>query len=37
VKANDGATGVDGESLAAFEKDLKNNLYKIWNGMSSGS
>ena len=37
VKANHGAAGVDGESLAAFEKDLKNNLYKIWNRMSSGS
>ena len=37
VKANHGAAGVDGESLAAFEKDLQNNLYKIWNRMSSGS
>ena len=37
VKANRGAAGVDGESLAAFEKDLKNNLYKVWNRMSSGS
>ena len=37
VKANRGAAGVDGESLAAFEQDLKNNLYKIWNRMSSGS
>ena len=37
VKANRGAAGVDGESLAAFEKDLKRNLYKIWNRMSSGS
>ena len=37
VKANRGAAGVDGQSLAAFEKDLKNNLYKIWNRMSSGS
>lgn len=37
VKANRGAAGVDAESLAAFEKDLKNNLYKIWNRMSSGS
>jgi len=26
----------DGESLAAFEKDLENNLYKIWNRISSG-
>ena len=37
VKANRGAAGVDGQSLKAFEKDLKNNLYKIWNRMSSGS
>jgi RNA-directed DNA polymerase len=37
VRANRGAAGVDGESLAAFEKDLKGNLYKIWNRMSSGS
>ena len=36
VKANRGAAGVDGQSLAAFEKDLKNNLYKLWNRMSSG-
>ena len=37
VKANRGAAGVDGESLQAFEQDLKNNLYKVWNRMSSGS
>jgi len=37
VKANRGAAGVDGESLAAFEQNLKNNLYKLWNRMSSGS
>jgi len=37
VKANRGAAGVDGESLAMFEADLKGNLYKIWNRMSSGS
>ena len=37
VKANQGAAGVDKESIADFEKDLKNNLYKIWNRMSSGS
>ena len=29
VKANHGAAGVDGESIKAFEKDLKSNLYKI--------
>jgi len=37
VKANRGAAGVDGESLEAFEEDLKGNLFKIWNRMSSGS
>ena len=37
VKANQGAAGVDGESVAAFEADLKDNLYKVWNRMSSGS
>ena len=37
VKANHGAAGVDGESLAQFEANLKNNLYKVWNRMASGS
>ncbi|MBM9513781.1 group II intron reverse transcriptase/maturase [Desulfogranum marinum] len=36
VKANAGSAGVDGQSLKMFEKDLKANLYKIWNRMSSG-
>lgn len=37
VKANKGAAGIDDENLEAFEANLKNNLYKIWNRMSSGS
>jgi hypothetical protein len=37
VKANQGAAGVDGESIAAFEADLTDNLYKVWNRMSSGA
>jgi RNA-directed DNA polymerase len=37
VKANDGAAGVDGASITEFERDLKGNLYKLWNRMSSGS
>ena len=36
VKANAGAAGVDQQSLSDFSKDLKNNLYKLWNRMSSG-
>ena len=37
VRANQGACGVDGQSIADFEKNLKGNLYKLWNRMSSGS
>jgi RNA-directed DNA polymerase len=37
VKANKGSSGIDGESLEGFEKNLKGNLYKLWNRMSSGS
>ena len=37
VRTNRGAAGVDGVSLSAFDNDLKGNLYKVWNRMSSGS
>jgi RNA-directed DNA polymerase len=37
VRDNKGAAGVDGQSIAEFEADLRNNLYKIWNRMSSGT
>ena len=37
VKANQGAAVVDEQTIADFERDLKGNLYKIWNRMSSGS
>jgi len=37
VKANKGTYGIDGESIDDFEENLKDNLYKIWNRMSSGS
>ena len=37
VKSNQGAAGLDRQSIEEFEKGLKNNLYKLWNRMSSGS
>jgi RNA-directed DNA polymerase len=37
VKANKGAAGIDDQTIAKFEEDLKNNLYKLWNRMSSGA
>ena len=37
VKSKAGGAGVDGQTIEQFETDLKNNLYKIWNRMSSGS
>jgi RNA-directed DNA polymerase len=37
VKANDGAAGVDDQTIKEFEEDLTNNLLKLWNRMSSGS
>jgi group II intron reverse transcriptase/maturase len=37
VKSNKGGAGVDGQTIEAFEANLKGNLYRIWNRMSSGS
>lgn len=37
VRANQGSAGVDHQSVEAFEVNLKDNLYKLWNRMSSGT
>jgi group II intron reverse transcriptase/maturase len=37
VKGNQGTAGVDGQSIEQFEEDLSNNLYRLWNRLSSGS
>jgi RNA-directed DNA polymerase len=37
VKANKGSAGIDGVEIVDFESNLKDNLYKLWNRMSSGS
>ena len=37
VKSNQGAAGLDGQTIEEFERDLKKNLYRIWNRMTSGS
>lgn len=37
VRRNKGSAGIDDQTIQDFEKDLKGNLYRIWNRMSSGS
>ena len=37
VKANKGSAGVDRQSLEDFDQNLTDNLYKLWNRLSSGS
>jgi RNA-directed DNA polymerase len=37
VRSNRGAAGIDDESIEMFEANLKDNLYRVWNRMSSGS
>jgi group II intron reverse transcriptase/maturase len=37
VKVNKGSAGVDGKDFEKYEENLKDNLYKLWNRMSSGS
>jgi RNA-directed DNA polymerase len=37
VKRNQGAPGIDGQTVKQFEEDLEGGLFKLWNRMSSGS
>jgi RNA-directed DNA polymerase len=37
VRENKGSAGIDGMSIGAFEKERDDNLYKLWNRMSSGT
>ncbi len=37
VKVNKGGAGVDGQTIEEFEENLKDNLYKLWNRLASGS
>ena len=37
VKSNAGGAGIDQETIGQFESKLKDNLYKVWNRMSSGT
>ena len=37
VQANGGAPGVDAVSIGGFREAERDNLYKLWNRMSSGS